>query len=200
MKWSLCHSASFARSIQRQGTCGGRTLWMMETSLGHPYTWIPGITTHPPAPISPHVTGGRDSAIFLVWRKIHYHQPCWLSGLCLAQGTHIYLTQPCTVWLHDCWRRKKSTIVCFGLHVYVYTHISLAFVCVSPFYYHQIHSLLWEMSSLVQMIWLTWHEAFCRAFAMMTSSNTEEVFKRREKRGAFKLFIHNAIDVLVSGW
>lgn len=33
----------------------------------------------------------------------------------------------------------------------------------------------------------------------MTSSNTEKVFKRLEKRRAFKLLMHNAIDVLVSG-
>lgn len=179
MKWSLCHPASFARSIRRQAAFAGRTLWMMETSSGHPYTWIPCITTQPPT--TPPTPGGRDSAISLVWREIHYHHPPQLYGLCPAHR-HIHIVY--TLYNPALYERKIGNSCVFWC------------ACVDT---HTPSQPFRESSSLVQMIWSTWREAFCHALATMTSSNTEKVLERPEKRGAFKLLMHNAIDVSVSG-
>lgn len=136
MKWSLCHPASFARSIRRQGAYGGRTLWMMETSLGHPYTCIPGITTPPPPytfpPQAPLLQEAGIQQSFLFGEK---YITIGLPGSpAFAQHTHKLYTH-----LHSsilCLLKEINNCVfcsaCVDLHTHILTHYSC--LCVFPLF------------------------------------------------------------------
>lgn len=98
-----------------------------------PPCFPPTLLQGPPAP------GGRDSAIFLVWRKIHYHQPPWLSpAFAQHTGTHIHCA-------HSCTRKRVNDCVFWyvRLHTHTHTHVSNFF---------QPSNALHKLSSLVQVI------------------------------------------------